>query len=98
MFRFDAQLFYANAGYFRDSLDQLVEQKGAALKLIVLDAESINSIDSTGIEMLKERVRYYQKKHITFYFSSVKGPVRDLLFRAGLLDSIDRDSFFYTYP
>ena len=94
VFRFDAQLFYANAGYFRDSLDQMVEEKGAALKLIVLDAESINRIDSTGIEMLKERVRYYQKKHIIFYFSSLKGPVRDLLFRAGLLDSIDKTHFF----
>jgi len=94
VFRFDAQIFYANTSYFRDSLDQLVEQKGAALKLIVLDAESINSIDSTGIEMLKERVHYYQKKQITFYFSSVKGPVRDLLFRAGLLNSIDRTHFF----
>jgi len=60
----------------------------------VLDAESINRIDSTGIEMLKERVRYYQKKHIIFYFSSLKGPVRDLLFRAGLLDSIDKTHFF----
>jgi len=94
VFRFDAQLFYANANYFRDNLEEMTLQKGAALKLIVLDAESINRVDSTGVEMLKERVRYYKKKGITFYFAGVKGPVRDDLFKSGLLEIIDIDHFF----
>ena len=94
VFRFDAQLFYANSGYFRDVLEDMAEKKGAALKLIVLDAESINRVDSTGVEMLKERVKYYQKKGITFYFAGVKGPVRDHLFRGGLLSIIDINHFF----
>ena len=34
--RFDAQLFFANASYFRDNLDELADKKGKALKLIVL--------------------------------------------------------------
>lgn len=94
VFRFDAQLFYANASYFRDNLDEMAAKKGAALKLIVLDAESINRVDSTGVEMLKERVKYYQKKGVVFYFAGVKGPVRDLLFRGGLLELIDINHFF----
>ena len=61
IFRFDAQLFYANSTYFRDKLDKMTHKKGATLKLIVLDAESINRVDSTGVEMLKERIKYYQK-------------------------------------
>ena len=77
VFRFDAQLFYVNAAYFRDRLDELAESKGKHLKLIVLDAESINRMDSTGVEMLKERIRYYQKRDILFYLAGVKGPVRD---------------------
>jgi SulP family sulfate permease len=44
--------------------------------------------------MLKERIRFYQKKQITFYFAGVKGPVRDLLFKAGLLEIIDVNHFF----
>lgn len=94
VFRFDAQLFYANAAYFRDSLEKMVTEKGANLKLIVLDAESINRIDSTGVEMLKERVSYYKKKNINFYFAGVKGPVRDVLFKGGLLQIIDINHFF----
>lgn len=94
VFRFDAQLFYANANYFRDNLDQIAEKKGDALKLIVIDAESINRVDSTGIEMLMERIKYYQKKGIIFYFAGVKGPVRDDLFRGGILKIIDINHFF----
>lgn len=94
VFRFDAQLFYANANYFRDNLDMIAEKKGDALKLIVIDAESINRVDSTGIEMLIERIKYYQKRDVLFYFAGVKGPVRDDMFRGGILKTIDINHFF----
>ena len=94
VFRFDAQLFYANASYFRDRLEQMMDHKGSALKLIVLDAESINRVDSTGVEMLKERILFCQKKGIIFYLAGVKGPVRDDLFKSGILEIISLDHFF----
>lgn len=59
-----------------------------------MDAESINRVDSTGVEMLKERIRFYQKKDILFYFAGVKGPVRDHLFRGKILDLITLDHFY----
>jgi SulP family sulfate permease len=94
VFRFDAQLFYANSSYFRDKLDEMTDKKGDTLKLIVLDAESINRVDSTGVEMLKERIKYYKKRGITFFFAGVKGPVRDDLFKSGILSIIDINHFF----
>jgi len=94
VFRFDAQLFYANASYFIETLELMVEKKGPRLKLIVLDAESINRVDSTGVEMLKERIRFYHKKNILFYFAGVKGPVRDHLFRGKILEIITLDHFY----
>ncbi len=94
VFRFDAQLFYANSGYFRDKLDEMAERKGGNLRLIVLDAESINRVDSTGLEVLKERIKYYKKRGVTFYFAGVKGPVRDDLFKSGVLSIIDINHFF----
>ena len=94
VFRFDAQIFYANSSYFRDNLDEMAGKKGKALRLIVLDAESINRVDSTGVEMLKERIKYYQKKEVVFYFAGVKGPVRDDFFRSGILEIIGINHFF----
>ena len=92
--RFDSQLFYANASYFVERLGDMVERKGSQLKLIVLDAESINRVDSTGVAMLKERIKYYQNKNILFYFAGVKGPVRDCLFRGKILELISLDHFY----
>lgn len=94
VFRFDSQLFYANASYFRERLEIMTEKKGKALKLIVLDGESINRVDSTGIDMLKDCIVYFQKREILFYFAGIKGPVRDDLFRGGILDVIDLSHFF----
>lgn len=94
IFRFDAQLFYGNANFFRDRLDKMIHKRGANLKLIILDAESINTVDSTGVEMLKQYVKYCQKRNITFYFSAVKGPVRDVLSKSGLLEILDSKNFF----
>ena len=94
IFRFDAQIFYANSSYFRDKLDEMADKKGGTLKLIVLDAESINRVDSTGVEMLKERIKFYKKKNITFLLAGVKGPVRDDFFRSGILEIIDINHFF----
>ncbi|CAM1349015.1 SulP family inorganic anion transporter [Tenacibaculum insulae] len=94
VFRFDAQLFYANSNYFREKLDEMTEKKGKALKLIVLDAESINRVDSTGVEMLKERIKYYNKRNIQFYFAGVKGPVRDDIFKGGILEVVSLNHFF----
>ncbi len=94
VFRFDAQLFYANSSYFRDKMDEMADKKGKTLKLIVLDSESINRTDSTGVEMLKERIRFYQKKGVLFYFAGAKGPLRDALFKGGLLEIIDVNHFF----
>jgi len=94
VFRFDAQLFYANSSYFIEQLELMVAKKGNKLKLIVLDAESINRVDSTGIEMLKQQILFYEKRNITFYLAGVKGPVRDDLFRGGVLEVINLDHFF----
>lgn len=94
VFRFDAQLFYANANYFREQLESMAKAKGEQLKLIVLDGESINRVDSTGIEMLKQQIVFYKRKGILFYFAGIKGPVRDAIFKAGMLDVVSIDHFF----
>lgn len=94
VFRFDAQIFYANSNYFREKLEEMTAKKGENLKLIVLDAESINRVDSTGVEMLKERIKYYNKRNIEFYFAGVKGPVRDDFFKGGVLDVVSINHFF----
>jgi SulP family sulfate permease len=86
--RFDAQLYFANTTFFKDKLEELVINKGEKLKLIVIDGESMNSIDSTGIDTLIEIIEKYKSKGIEIVFSGMKGPVRDALERGGVMNII----------
>ena len=86
--RFDSQLYFANVQYFKDKLDKFVEEKGKLLKLIIIDGESINSIDSSGIYMLEELIEKYKSLNIEIALTSMKGPVRDVLAKSGIMQKI----------
>lgn len=92
--RFDAQLFFANAGYFKDKLEEFVKEKSDALQLIIIDAEVINNIDSTGIATLDIILDRYSKRGITIYFTGVKGPVRDAFAKSDLIYKIGLENCF----
>ncbi|WP_196895155.1 SulP family inorganic anion transporter [Aureivirga marina] len=94
IFRFDAELYFANTTYFKEKLKHMVKQKGKQLEVIILNAESINAIDSSAIEMLGESVKFYKAKNIKLYFTNLKGPVRDALHRSGILDIIGKENCF----
>ncbi len=92
--RFDAQLFFANVQFFKEKLFELAERKGNKLKRIIINAESINQIDSTGIHAIKEIINAFNERGIAIVFAGVKGPVRDALKRGGVIDSIGEDKFY----
>ena len=92
--RFDAQLYFANADYFKDKLEEFVKEKSDKLKLIIIDAEVINNIDSSGIATLGTILDRYVKRGITVYFTGVKGPVRDAFSKSKLIDKIGSENCF----
>ncbi len=80
--RFDARLYFANLDFFRKQILELVEEKGPnALKLFVLDAECINGMDSSSVEMLNKLSAELAQRDITFVLARVLGPQRDILER-----------------
>jgi len=92
--RFDGPLYFANLNYFKDKIDELSAAKGNALRLIVLNADSISHMDSSAVHALEEWVKDTRKRGIAVSFTSVIGPVRDALSRWGLVDVIGEDHFF----
>ncbi|WP_298363351.1 solute carrier family 26 protein [uncultured Lutibacter sp.] len=92
--RFDAQIYFANVNYFKDKLEEFIAQKGEKLKLIIIDGESINSIDSSGVYMLKDLIKRYKSLHIEIVFSGMKGPVRDVLEKSGIMSNIGYTNCF----
>ena len=94
IFRFDAELYFANTSYFKERLKKIAKNKGEELEVIIIDAESINSIDSTAVEMLRESLIYYAQKNIKLYFTNLKGPVRDTLNKSKIIDLIGKENCF----
>ena len=90
--RFDAQMYFANASYFRDKLNHLVKEKGETLRLVVINAESMNFMDSTAVHTLQDVIKDLKEKQITLYMAGVIGPVRDILYRSHLLDELGSGS------
>ena len=92
--RFDAELYFANISFFKDKLEEFVLKKGDKLKLILIDGESINSIDSSGIYMLKDVINKFENAKIEIAFSGMKGPVRDVLEKSGIMKKISYSNCF----
>jgi sulfate permease, SulP family len=86
--RIDAALSFVNAVNVKKliltNVDAVVEQPRA----LVLDASGINDLDATGAEMLHELLTEIDQRDVTLHLAEVKGPVRDVLRRAGLWDRL----------
>lgn len=92
--RFDSQLYFANVEYFKETLRKLEEEKKKPLKLVIIDAASMPSIDTSGVHALKEVIDDYNSRGITLYLTGVIGPVRDTLDRAGIMRHLGEEHFF----
>ncbi|WP_420582851.1 SulP family inorganic anion transporter [Reichenbachiella sp.] len=85
--RFDARLFFANVGSLKSKVEQLIKEKPTTKKFI-LDAQSMIDIDSSGIEGLEDIINHLNDCDVEFHMVSIIGPVRDKLFKTGLMDKV----------
>ena len=92
--RFDAQLYFANTQFFKDKLKEFALEKGPELKLLVIDGESLNALDSSAIYALEEVHDYFSSNGVTIVFTGLKGPVRDTLVKSKLMKKIRYDHCF----
>ena len=92
--RFDAQMYFANAQFLKNSLLELAKQKGYSLKLIILNMESVNLIDSTALSELEDLIEYFKNQNIILYFAGTIGPVRDVLYKSNFIEKAGENNFF----
>ena len=80
--RIDASLYFANMTFLEDKLFERTGEKPQT-KWIVLDFSAVNSIDAVAIHSLEEIMETYRKGQIQLLFAGIKGPVMDVLKKAG---------------
>ena len=92
--RFDAQLYFGNSDYFKNQLMQYINAKGPALKGVILNAEAINYIDSTGARTLERVIANVQQKGLQFLMAGAIGPTRDIMYSSGIIESLKKEHLF----
>lgn len=93
VYRFDGDLYFANTGYLEGKLLKNVAKK-PNLKVLVLDMESIDQVDSTGEEMLEKLADRLRAAGIEFYIARAKLRVYEAFQRSGLAKHIGEERFF----
>jgi SulP family sulfate permease len=93
IYRFDGDLYFGNTGYLEGKILNAISQK-RQLKVIVLDMEAINQVDSTGEEMLEKLSDRLKAAGIEFYLARTKLQVYEAFERSGLAKHIGEERFF----
>jgi high affinity sulfate transporter 1 len=94
VYRWEAPLFFANAGAFRQQIRRLVRDRSP--RWIVLQCEAVTDIDVTAAEMLEQLDTELNAAGIHVAFVELRSRLRDLVGRYGLYETLDREHFYST--
>jgi SulP family sulfate permease len=92
--RFDAQLFFGNQDYFKKELQKHVAHKGKNLELIIINAEAINYIDSSALNMLEKVCTDLKETGLQIMMVGAIGPIRDIIYDHALIQIIGSENLF----
>ena len=96
VFRYDAELFYANANRFVDDVQQVVEGAPDPVRWVILDATSITDLDYSAWNSLKGLGDYLHARKIHFGLARVDPSLRGTLDTYGYPKHFDPAMIFGT--
>lgn len=93
VYRWEAPLFFANAGIFRRQIRELVRERRP--RWVVLQCEAITDVDVTAAEMLQELDMELNAEGVRLAFVELRHRLHDLAQRYGLFETLERT---HVYP
>ncbi len=94
VYRWEAPLFFANAGSFREQIRKIVRERKP--DWVVLQCEAITDVDVTAAEMLEQLDNELNAAGTHLAFAEMRDRLQDLTLRYGLLETLDREHFYPT--
>ena len=91
VFRYDAELFYANANRFVDDVEKLVDSAPTPVEWLIVDASSIDDVDYSAGRALAGLLDYLQAKSITPVLARADSSLVATLEVYGLAERIPAD-------
>jgi high affinity sulfate transporter 1 len=92
VFRWEAPLFFANAGQFRDQVRRLIRERDPSW--VVLQCEAITDIDVTAAEILRDLDEEANAQGIHLAFVELRDRLQSLVRRYGLHTTLDQEHFY----
>ena len=77
LLRFDAPIFFANSGLFRERVIDAIRGSPSQVGRVVIAAEPITDLDSTAADMLTELDRELSAMGVELAFAEMKDPIKD---------------------
>jgi MFS superfamily sulfate permease-like transporter len=96
IYRFGADLFYANDRRFTDEVRSLVQHAPTPVRYFIVDAEAITDIDYSAARSLRELLDDLAKQRVDLIFARVNPYLRSDMDRHRITDAIGNDRIFTT--
>jgi MFS superfamily sulfate permease-like transporter len=94
VFKYDADLFYANANRFVDDVEALVDQAPSKVRWVILDAGSVDSLDFSAGIAFSGLLDYLDARSITFAVARMDSSLETSLTHSGALTRIPPENVF----
>jgi SulP family sulfate permease len=84
VYRFAGPLFFFNAAYFSDRVQEIVETAEPPINFFLINAEAIIDMDINAVEMLEEIHNFLKRRNIVLGICDVKGHFQKVLMHTRL--------------
>ncbi|GAA0467506.1 solute carrier family 26 protein [Alkalibacillus silvisoli] len=95
IFRIDESLYFANIAFLENKLEKLLDKKPDTNQ-IILDFSAVNDMDAVAIDELDELIQEYDDYGVEVNIANMKGPVKDLVKKAGWYDKYEGRIQYYS--
>jgi SulP family sulfate permease len=93
--RIDAQFYFGNVSFLKETVRTLVCESEHPVRYFVLEAAGVNGLDSAAAATLAELDEELAAQGVKLVLTRIKGPVRDVLHRTGLLEKLASEGRVY---
>ncbi len=96
VYRFGADLFYANQNRFTDEVRALVARAPTPVHAVVIDASAITDIDCTAAQSVRDLLDEMARRNVTIIFGRVSSFLKSDMDRHGITAAVGAARIFST--
>jgi MFS superfamily sulfate permease-like transporter len=96
VYRFGADLFYANANHFADEVRALVQRAPQPVRWLIIDCGAITDVDYSAAQSIRDLLNDLAQQHVTVVFGRVSPYMRSDMDRHGITPVLGEAHIFAT--